>query len=93
VVKRQSHSLLASTFCTDDCDYILKNRLSHPQRPKRSGPIENPIVNVMRKAEAENKRLHEEVETLKDQLQDMSVKYYDAVAVINYLEKFFSGKK
>jgi hypothetical protein len=37
--------------------------------------------------------MHEEVETLKEQLQDMSVKYYDALAVINYLEKFFSGKK
>lgn len=63
------------------------------QMPKPSGPIENPIANVMRKSEAENRRLHEEVETLKEQLQDMSVKYYDALAVINYLEKFFSIKK
>ena len=63
------------------------------QMPKPSGPIESPIANVMRKSEAENRRLHEEVETLKEQLQDMSVKYYDALAVINYLEKFFSGKK
>lgn len=63
------------------------------QMPNTSKPVETPITYVMRKAEAENKRLHEEVETLKDQLQDMSVKYYDAVAVINYLEKFFSTKK
>lgn len=63
------------------------------QMPKPSGLIENPIANVMRKSEAENRRLHEEVETLKEQLQDMSVKYYDALAVINYLEKFFSIKK
>ena len=63
------------------------------QMPNTSKPIESPVTQVMRKTEAENKRLHEEIETLKEQLQDMSVKYYDAVAVINYLEKFFNIKK
>jgi len=53
----------------------------------------NPVANVMRKTEAENKRMHAEIESLKDQLQDLSVKYYDALAVINYLEKLFSLKK
>ena len=63
------------------------------QMPNTPKPIESPVTQVMRKTEAENKRLHEEIETLKEQLQDMSVKYYDAVAVINYLEKFFNIKK
>ena len=53
----------------------------------------NPVANVMRKTEAENRRMHAEIESLKDQLQDLSVKYYDALAVINYLEKLFSLKK
>ena len=53
-----------------------------------------------RKAMREQDLLHIEISELKnkiadleEQLQDMSVKYYDAVAVINYLEKFFSCKK
>lgn len=53
----------------------------------------NPVANVMRKTEAENKRMYAEIESLKEQLQDISVKYYDALAVINYLEKLFSLKK
>lgn len=56
-------------------------------------PDNQPVIQVMRKAETENKRLHAEVETLKDQLQDVSVKYYDALAVIKYLEKFIGVKK
>jgi hypothetical protein len=50
-----------------------------------------------RKAMREQDLLHIEISELKnqiadleEQLQDMSVKYYDAVAVINYLEKFFN---
>jgi hypothetical protein len=53
-----------------------------------------------RKAMREQDLLHTDISELKnkiadleEQLQDMSVKYYDALAVINYLEKFFSGKK
>lgn len=56
-------------------------------------PDPQPVIQAMRKTETENKRLHEEAETLKDQLQDISVKYYDALAVINYLEKFIGVKK
>jgi predicted nucleic acid-binding Zn-ribbon protein len=50
-----------------------------------------------RKAMREQDLLHIEISELKnqiadleEQLQDISVKYYDAVAVINYLEKFFN---
>lgn len=60
---------------------------------KQSAPVESPVANVMRKTEAENKRLHAEIEDMKDQLQDISVKYYDALAVINYLEKLLNLKK
>jgi hypothetical protein len=57
-------------------------------------------VQNKRKAMREQNLLHIDISKLKNKiadlevhLQDMSVKYYDALAVINYLEKFFSGKK
>lgn len=58
---------------------------------KQPAPTENPVTNVMRKTEAENKRLHAEVESLHEQLKRVSVKYYDAMAVVKYLEKKLDG--
>lgn len=58
---------------------------------KQPTPVESPVVNVMRKTETENKRLHAEIESLNTQLKLVSVKYYDAMAVVKYLEKKLDG--
>lgn len=58
---------------------------------KQSAPVESPVANVMRKTEAENKRLHAEIESLNTQLKLVSIKYYDAMAVVKYLEKKLDG--
>lgn len=41
----------------------------------------------------ETSELKNQIADLQEQIQDISVKYYDAMAVINYLEKFFKIEK
>jgi hypothetical protein len=67
----------------------------HMPKPHVTTKVENE-----RKAMREQDLLHIKISELKnqiadleEQLQDISVKYYDALAVINYLEKFFGIKK
>jgi hypothetical protein len=71
---------------------LINTRPSEVPKPHVTAKVQNE-----RKAMREQDLLHIEISELKnqiadleEQLQDMSVKYYDAVAVINYLEKFFN---
>ena len=71
---------------------LINTRPSEVPKPHVTAKVQNE-----RKAMREQDLLHIEIRELKnqiadleEQLQDMSVKYYDAVAVINYLEKFFN---
>ena len=71
---------------------LINTRPSEVPKPHVTAKMQNE-----RKAMREQDLLHIEISELKnqiadleEQLQDMSVKYYDAVAVINYLEKFFN---
>ena len=71
---------------------LINTRPSEMPKPHVTAKVQNE-----RKAMREQDLLHIEIRELKnqiadleEQLQDMSVKYYDAVAVINYLEKFFN---
>ena len=76
----------------------------NPEQP--TVPVQMPKPHVTAKVQNERKAMREQdllhidiselknkIADLEEQLQDVSVKYYDALAVINYLEKFFSGKK
>ena len=84
--------------------YGLPMTAINPEQPTVQVQMPKPHVTAKvqneRKAMREQDLLHTDISELKnkiadleEQLQDMSVKYYDALAVINYLEKFFSGKK
>ena len=71
---------------------LINTKPSEVPKPYVTAKVQNE-----RKAMREQDLLHIEISELKnqiadleEQLQDMSVKYYDAVAVINYLEKFFN---
>ena len=96
ILKRRNHTY----WLVDSVPMTALN----PEQPIAQIQMPKPHVTAKvqneRKAMREQDLLHIEISELKnqiadleEQLQDISVKYYDAVAVINYLEKFLSIKK
>ena len=96
ILKRRNHAY----WLVDSVPMTALN----PEQPNVEVKIPKPYVattvererELMREQDLhyiETSELKNQIADLQEQLQDMSVKYYDAVAVINYLEKFFNIKK